>query len=61
MPTCKDCEHSIFCDSWGEWKCTKYSIKVYSVLTSCPGFEKRTTKMKPCHCEACLEKGEDDA
>ena len=53
--TCSKCTYGIFCDTWGEWKCTK-SYKQISdpVMLDCKEFKKRTGPMPDCQCETCM-------
>ena len=39
MAHCKYCEHSIFNEQWGEWKCKKFELTVYNP-------EKRASRCK---------------
>lgn len=56
MPNCEACEHSIFCPTWGEYKCTKKGIRFTTSLKNCDDYTelKGTKKVKPCRCEDCL-------
>lgn len=66
MSDCTICEHSIFCPTWGRYKCTKHEIWVYNTkkLTPCEFYnEVKNKEEKKCHCETCEERGlvEDDS
>lgn len=56
---CPNCENSIFCDTWAEWKCVKYETRVYDYadMSECDGFKRRSKIFKPrrCQCEDCLK------
>ena len=53
----KSCIHSIFCPTWGEWKCVerKETIKDESVCDTCETFKKigNDDETPECHCETC--------
>lgn len=52
---CKTCEHSIFCPSWGEYKCLLHAHKFVTGLVRCKDFKERGKDFeeKECHCETC--------
>ena len=56
---CMDCEHSIFCRSLGEYKCTQYNKRIYfpTVRRSCY-VSKKSTEEKECHCRVCEGRGD---
>lgn len=55
---CPSCVNSIFCDTWGEWKCLvkERRIYVYAGMTTCKDYKKRGKdfKKRKCQCEDCL-------
>lgn len=55
MFTCADCEHHIFCDSWGEYKCEVKEMRIYKSPESCPDYIKAKVgaEIKKCHCKTC--------
>ena len=56
----KDCEHSIFCPTWTEWKCVKKREKIGegNICRGCIDFKKKDKDAKEpeCHCETCVER-----
>lgn len=52
---CAKCSNSIFCPTWGEWKCTELQKRIYKNVTACKDFVKRPKNWKemPCRCEDC--------
>lgn len=41
---CKDCVHSIFDETWGDYKCKELKIKVYTPVyqaSACKMYEKK--------------------
>lgn len=42
MNNCIDCEHSVFNQKWGEFKCKKNNITMYILLdaSECPNYKK---------------------
>lgn len=43
LKLCKSCRHLIHDDTWGEYKCTKYHIRLYNAnkIFSCKGYSKK--------------------
>lgn len=62
IPVCKNCEHAIFCPTWGEYKCVKHSRKFISYLVGCKDHKPRGKDFeeKPCRCETCEGRIKDD-
>ena len=56
---CASCTNSIWCDTWGEWKCRVYERRFYgrNIPETCGAYKKRGKDFKesPCQCEDCLE------
>lgn len=55
---CFNCEHAVFCTTWGEVKCLVKKERIYKVEDekSCADFKKRTSgdiMSIPCHCDDC--------
>lgn len=46
MKTCKECEHSIFDEIWGEYRCKVHHQTVYKIATAenCEDYEKKKEK-----------------
>ena len=58
---CKDCAHSVFCETWGEYKCLKHEIRKYNSADICEDYTEDPNKEeKSCHCETCEERVVDD-
>lgn len=59
---CAICENSIWCDTWGNYKCLEYKMRKEIEVISCPKFKKRQKdfKEKPCQCDDCLREARDD-
>lgn len=55
---CKECKHSIFCETFGEYKCTKYARRIYyPERTECNDYDKfYGEKKEPCRCRSCLSR-----
>ena len=54
-PICENCARSIFCESWGEYKCTLKHIRVRG-NEECVEYKSGKGKVKkPCQCKTCLE------
>lgn len=61
--SCVNCEHSIHCDSWGDYKCLVKKIRVYepeTVGAECKDFKKMQkknilgeVKKSKCRCSTC--------
>lgn len=43
---CKTCEHSVFDELWGEYKCKSFEHVIYILLDSseCPNYSKKKEK-----------------
>lgn len=56
---CASCTQSIYCDTWGEWKCKAKEKRIYNYKTvrNCDDYKKRDKNFKEpkCQCENCLE------
>lgn len=57
LTICKTCEHSIFCPTWGDYKCMHNARKYILHLgpNECKDFKERGNDFeeKPCHCDFC--------
>lgn len=53
---CASCINSLRCYTWGEWKCTAQTRRVYETVTKCDDYKKRGKDFKEsgCQCESCL-------
>lgn len=58
---CMDCIHSVYCSSFGEFKCLVKTIRIYEPekeARKCKDFKKQTKKSSDddpkCHCKHCL-------
>ena len=66
--SCMDCKNSIFCNTFGEFKCTVKQRRIYEPendARDCPDFEKerrgKNEEEPKCHCKHCMSRsGEDD-
>lgn len=56
-PICKICEHSIFCPTWGDYKCVLHARRFISEMAECGDFMVRgkTFKETKCQCSQCAE------
>ena len=54
---CKNCEHAIFCKSWGEYKCLHHARKFTTGLVGCKNHKKqgKDFKKRLCQCDSCVE------
>lgn len=56
---CPTCSSAIFCETYGEYKCTEKKRRIYGVaqMTECKEYKKRPAGWKemPCRCEDCLK------
>lgn len=54
---CPSCTQSIWCPSWGEWKCKAKMLRIYKDVAECDSYKKRGKLFKEtaCHCEDCLK------
>lgn len=54
---CETCAESIWCPTWGEWKCKAKSKRIYSDVTKCSDYKKRDKNFKEprCQCDDCLK------
>lgn len=56
---CSNCGKSIWCPTWGEWKCTAYKKRVYARkdIVECDEYIKRPANWPevPCRCKDCLD------
>ena len=58
MSICANCDHSILCPSWGEYKCEKKQQRVKLSKKACEDFKPYTKrKDKKCHCFTCMAEG----
>lgn len=59
---CANCENSIRCETWAEWRCKVYEKRMYNhrSLTHCPAYKQRGKDFKEpkCQCEDCLKNSE---
>lgn len=46
----KECEHAIFDETWGEYKCAYHKVKIYKSqgCKGCEHYQKRKGEMKTC-------------
>lgn len=57
---CASCSSSIWCPTWGEWKCRLHERRIYSAMLlskQCPDYKRRPKDFKEskCQCKSCLE------
>ena len=54
---CETCVYSIWCPTWGEWKCKNRERRIYGTVTTCHNYSKRPKDFKEpkCQCKNCLE------
>ena len=57
---CSTCMHSIWCQTWADWKCKVKKRRIYpdsAFYGKCPDYKKRdkTFKESACQCEDCLK------
>ena len=57
---CKECEHAIFCETFGEYKCKLYTKRIYfpNLERTCY-VPKKSNETKQCHCRVCEERAAD--
>ena len=59
---CPNCENSVLCPTWGEYKCKTLKRRIYGFtkLTECKHYKKRGKDFQEprCQCEDCLENEE---
>lgn len=62
MLKCNTCAYSIFCPTWGEYKCTKKAITfTTSLIDKCSDYTAVKNKdEQPCQCEACLKRDSEE-
>lgn len=55
MDNCANCEHAIFDETWGEYKCEVFERRVYILLDSseCPEYKKGQPKVSKAEEESC--------
>ena len=60
---CIKCTNSIFCATWGEYKCKVKKERVYGDISECPDFKRRDKNFKEpkCQCEDCMSQGTEEA
>lgn len=63
-PICKDCIHSIFCPTWGDYKCVFHARRFIEglMVVECQDFKERGKDFeeKPCRCAQCLERSSEE-
>lgn len=54
---CKNCSNSLWCYTWGEYRCSVKKRRIYEIMTKCNDYEKRGKDFKEtrCHCDDCLK------
>ena len=54
---CVSCANSIFCETWGEWKCKAYDVRICDTIVECPYYKKRPRDFKEskCQCDDCRD------
>lgn len=59
---CASCSSSIWCDTWGEFKCSVKERHITGPKTVCASYTKRPKNWKemPCRCEDCLKNMEEE-
>ena len=64
---CKNCEHGIFCNSWGEYKCVVLIRRIYKPdeeALGCVYYKKKSRKVlqddPKCRCEHCQSREKDE-
>ena len=55
--SCASCSVSVFCPTWGEWKCITRELRYSRPVANCMDFSKRPANWKEhrCQCEDCLK------
>lgn len=55
-PNCTNCKNAIFCEAWGEYKCTLFEKRIYNAgdKTPCQHYKTGNPLSKECHCEDCM-------
>lgn len=53
---CEKCRNAVFCDSWGQFKCTHLQVRLYGAFLSeeCKYFAEGEPE-KECRCKTCEE------
>ena len=61
-PSCVECKHSVYCESWGEYKCLRKSIRIKNPYfpVNCDKFKKSSEEKKVCRCKTCLSKEKEE-
>ena len=55
---CKSCAYSIFCPSWGEYKCEMKQYRVVDKKGDCEHYKAKTKNdERKCHCSTCVAEG----
>ena len=59
MTKCARCKNGIFCNTWGDYKCTVTNAYICKEVNACEDFKLRTKadKVTTCQCEDCLSQG----
>lgn len=53
---CASCSNSLRCYTWGEYRCSVTTRRVYETVTKCDDYKKRGKDFKEprCQCDDCL-------
>ena len=55
--TCSDRAFAIFCETWGEWKCSKKHQIVHRLdAEDCNSYKLSRGSQQECHCKSCMER-----
>jgi len=59
---CKECEHAIFCETFGEYKCKARNMTIYNLeaYKDCEFFKTTKTVNMKCRCKNCQIRTEDE-
>lgn len=65
--SCMNCEHSIFCESWGEYKCLVKSRRIYEPENEaifCDDYKRERRRVgeseSKCQCKTCLSRATEE-
>lgn len=56
---CKECEHAIFCETFGEYKCRLYTKRIYFPDLDRTCYVPRKSDPTKCRCLVCEEQAAD--
>lgn len=58
--SCRTCEHCVFCQTWGDYKCIMHSVRRPPAMPVCDEYKKSKKDIfsRKCRCDICMGRDE---